>query len=59
MEESHSSRYSIHPGSTMMYCDLRKVYWWNSMKKSVVEFFVKYPNCQQVKVEHQMPGGVV
>ena len=26
MEEAHSSRYSIHPGSTKMYRDLREVY---------------------------------
>uniref|UniRef100_M1ABZ2 Gag-pol protein n=1 Tax=Solanum tuberosum TaxID=4113 RepID=M1ABZ2_SOLTU len=26
MEEAHSSRYSIHPGSTNMYRDLREVY---------------------------------
>ncbi|WMV58035.1 hypothetical protein MTR67_051420 [Solanum verrucosum] len=29
MREVHSSRYSIHPGSTKMYHDLREVYWWN------------------------------
>ncbi|KAH0695075.1 hypothetical protein KY285_022172 [Solanum tuberosum] len=27
MEEAHSSRYSIHPGSTKMYHNLREVYW--------------------------------
>ncbi|KAH0776452.1 hypothetical protein KY290_007863 [Solanum tuberosum] len=27
MEEAHSSRYSIHSGSTKMYRDLREVYW--------------------------------
>ena len=25
--ESHNSRYSIHPGATKMYRDLREVYW--------------------------------
>ena len=58
MEEDHSSRYSIHPGSTKMYRDLREVYWWNGMKKDIAEFVVKCPNCQQVKVEHQRPGGM-
>ncbi|WMV37480.1 hypothetical protein MTR67_030865 [Solanum verrucosum] len=58
MEEAHSSKYSIHPGSTMMYRDLKEVYWWNSMKKSVAEFVAKCPNCQQVKVEHQRPGSL-
>ncbi|WMV37061.1 hypothetical protein MTR67_030446 [Solanum verrucosum] len=57
MEEAHSSKYSIHPGSTKMYRDLREFYWWSSMKKCSAEFVVKCPNCQQVKVEHQSPGG--
>ncbi|KAH0748577.1 hypothetical protein KY290_027809 [Solanum tuberosum] len=38
MEEAHSSRYSIHLGSTKMYCDLREVYCWNSMKKGIAEY---------------------
>ncbi|KAH0738661.1 hypothetical protein KY290_037366 [Solanum tuberosum] len=58
MEEAHSSRYSIHPDSTKMYRDLREVYWWNGMKKGIAEFVAKCPNCQQVKVEHQRPGGL-
>ena len=27
LEEAHSSRYSIHPGFTKTYRDLREVYW--------------------------------
>ncbi|WMV41618.1 hypothetical protein MTR67_035003 [Solanum verrucosum] len=58
LEQAHSSRYSIHPRATKMYHDLRDVYWWNSMKRDIVEFIAKCPNCQQVKVEHQRPGGL-
>ncbi|KAH0637697.1 hypothetical protein KY289_037612 [Solanum tuberosum] len=58
MEEAHSSRYFIHPGSKKMYRDLREVYCWSSMKKGIAEFVAKCPNCQQVKVEHQRPGGL-
>ena len=54
MEELHSSKYSIHTGSTKMYCDLREVYLWEGMKKDIVEFVTKCPNCHQVKVEHQI-----
>ena len=46
MEEAHSSRYSIHPGSTKMYRDLREVYWWEGMKKDIARFVVKCSNCQ-------------
>ncbi|WMV47194.1 hypothetical protein MTR67_040579 [Solanum verrucosum] len=41
-----------------MYRDLREVFWWSSMKKGIAEFVAKCPNCQQVKVEHQRPGGL-
>ncbi|KAH0670724.1 hypothetical protein KY285_025700 [Solanum tuberosum] len=44
---------------TKMYRDLREVYWWNGMKKDIAEFISKCPNCQQVKVEHQRPGGLL
>ena len=37
MVEAHSSRYSIHPGSTKMYHDLKQIYWWDGMKKDIAE----------------------
>ena len=52
MEETHSYKFSIHPVSTKMYYDLRKVHWWSSMKRCIVEFIVKCLNSQQIKVEH-------
>ncbi|KAH0632967.1 hypothetical protein KY284_035753 [Solanum tuberosum] len=58
IEEAHSSKYFILPGSTKMYCDLRQVYWWSSIKKGIAEFVAKCPNCKQVKVENQRPSGM-
>ena len=58
LAEAHNSRYFIHPGATKMYRDLREVYWWNGMKRDIADFVAKCPNCQQVKVEHQKPGGM-
>ena len=58
MEEAHSSRNSIHPGSTKMFRNLRGVYWWEGMKKGIVEFVVRCLNCQQVKVEHERSGSL-
>ena len=43
--ESHSSRYSIHPGATKMYRDLKKHFWWNRMKRDIVDFVAQCPNC--------------
>ena len=48
----------MHLGATKMYRDLREVYWWNDMKRDIADFVSKCPNCQQVKVEHQKPGGM-
>nr|XP_009802235.1 PREDICTED: uncharacterized protein LOC104247816 [Nicotiana sylvestris] len=58
MDEAHSSRYSIHPGSTKMYKDLQEIYWWNRMKENISDFVARCLNCQQVKAEHQRPGGL-
>ncbi|XP_070057469.1 uncharacterized protein [Nicotiana tomentosiformis] len=38
LKEAHNSRYTIHPGSTKMYHDLKQFYWWKSMKKDVANF---------------------
>ncbi|XP_073153461.1 uncharacterized protein [Henckelia pumila] len=38
MSEAHKSKFSIHPGSTKMYRDLKGNFWWNGMKKDVAEF---------------------
>ena len=34
LSEAHESRYSIHPGSTKMYQDLKRNYWWPNIKKN-------------------------
>ena len=41
MEEAHFSAYSIHPGSTKMYHDLKDTYWWNGMKRDIADFVSK------------------
>ena len=58
MEEAHGSHYSIHPGATKSYHDLREVYWWDDLKRDIEEFVVKCPNAQQVKAKHIKPGGL-
>nr|GEV63057.1 zinc finger, CCHC-type, retrotransposon Gag domain protein [Tanacetum cinerariifolium] len=36
LEEAHKLKYSIHPGATKMYLDLKKNYWWPDMKSEIV-----------------------
>ena len=40
LSETHSSRYSIHPEATKMYCDLWEIYWWNGMKKDITSLWL-------------------
>ena len=57
--EAYSSRYSIHPGATKMYRDLKQHFWWSRMKRDIVDFVAQCPNGQQVKYEHQRPRGTL
>jgi len=59
LEEAHSSIYSMQPGGTKMYRDLKEYYWWNNMKCEIAEFVAKCLVWQQVKVEHQKPPGLL
>jgi hypothetical protein len=38
LDEAHLSRYSIHPGSTKMYHDLKQHYWWTKMKIEIARY---------------------
>ncbi|XP_069144507.1 uncharacterized protein [Solanum lycopersicum] len=49
--------YSIHPGATKMYHDLKQHFWRSRMKRDIVDFVAQCPNCQHVNNEHQRPGG--
>ncbi|XP_070032570.1 uncharacterized protein [Nicotiana tomentosiformis] len=58
LDEAHSSRYFIYPGDMKMYSDLRQHYWLRLMK-DIVECVTRCLNYQQVKYEHQRPGGLL
>ena len=57
LNEAHNTPYSVHPGSTKMYQDLKTRYWWTGLKKDVAEFVQKCLNCQMIKAEHKLPAG--
>lgn len=57
MDEAHKSKFSIHPGATKMYRDLREGYWWPSMKRDVAKYVEECLTCRKVKAEHQRPHG--
>jgi hypothetical protein len=53
LREAHDSAYSIQPGSTKIYHDLKNKYWWYGMKRAIAEYVALCDNCQRVKVERQ------
>ncbi|KAK1629506.1 hypothetical protein QYE76_003821 [Lolium multiflorum] len=57
LREAHQTPYSIHPGSTKMYMDLKELFWWNNMKREIAQYVAECHTCQRVKAEHQSPAG--
>ena len=54
--DANATPYSIHPGGTKMYKDLKPLFWWPGMKKDIAQFVSQCLTGQQVKTEHQRPS---
>ncbi|KAL4324148.1 hypothetical protein GQ457_11G026740 [Hibiscus cannabinus] len=59
LTEAHSSPFSMHPGSTKMYRDLKDEYYWVGLKKDEAEFVSNCMVCPRVKAEYQFPSGLL
>ena len=55
LREFHCSRFSVHPGGTKIYQDLRRQYYWSGMKRHVWDFVRRCLTCQKVKAKPQKP----
>jgi hypothetical protein len=56
LDEAHTSRYSIHPGSTKMYHDLRQQFWWTRMKHEATRYVSECDTCRKVKADYMKLG---
>jgi hypothetical protein len=45
LDEAHMSKYSIHPGSTKMYHDIREQFWWTRMRREPARYVSKCDTC--------------
>jgi hypothetical protein len=52
LDEAHLSKFTIHPGSTKMYRDLRENFWWSNMKGKIAEYVSGCDTCQRIKASH-------
>ncbi|KAA0051012.1 hypothetical protein E5676_scaffold675G00890 [Cucumis melo var. makuwa] len=59
LTEAHNSLFFMHPGSTKMYQDLKRVYWWRNMNREVTNVVSRCLVCQQVKAQRQRPAGLL
>jgi hypothetical protein len=59
LKEAHRSLYCAHPGVKKMYADMKNLFFWVGMKRDVVHFVAKCLECQQVKVDHHHPVGLL
>jgi hypothetical protein len=59
LDEAHASRYSIHPGSTKMYQDLRQQFWWTRIKWETACYVLECDTYRKVKANYMKPGGLL
>ena len=59
LDEAHSSKLSINPGSSKMYQDLKPRFWWTMMKKEIEAYVARCDTCCRVKAIHLKPAGLL
>jgi hypothetical protein len=59
LDEAHASRYSIHPGSTKMYHDIRQQFWWTRMKRETARYVSECGTCRKVKADYMKLRGLL
>nr|GEV80023.1 putative reverse transcriptase domain-containing protein [Tanacetum cinerariifolium] len=47
MDETHKTRYYVHPGADKMYHDHRDMYWWSGMKRDIAIYVSKCLTCSK------------
>jgi hypothetical protein len=52
LDEAHKSKFSIHPGSTKIYQDLKQNFWWSNMKMDIAKYVAECDTCHRMKASH-------
>jgi hypothetical protein len=58
-DEAHMSKFSIHLGSTKMYQDLKRNFWWSNMKVDIDKYVAECDTCHRMKASHLKSTGVL
>jgi hypothetical protein len=59
LDEAHTSWYSIHPGRSNMYQDLRQQFWWTRMKGEAARYVSECDTCRKVNVDYMKDRGLL
>jgi hypothetical protein len=59
LDEAHKSKFSIHPGRTKMYQDLKQNFWWSNMKVDIAKYVAECDTCHWRKASHLKLAGVL
>jgi hypothetical protein len=59
LDEAHLSKFSMYPGSTKMYHDLKPLYWWTRIKREIAQYVAKCDTCQRIKACHLKSAGAL
>jgi hypothetical protein len=59
LNEAHTSRYSIYPGSIKMYHDLRQQFWWTIMKHETAHYVSECDTYRKVQADYMKPRGLL
>jgi hypothetical protein len=59
LSEAHRVVYMAHLGVTKMRVDLKPLFFSRGMKANIVNYVARCLECQQVKVEHRHPAGLL
>jgi hypothetical protein len=59
LDEAHLSKFSMHPGSTKMYQDLKQNFWWTRMMQEIARYVSECDIYQRVKASHLKTAGIL
>jgi hypothetical protein len=59
LDEAHLYKFSIHPGSSKMYQDLKQNFWWTRMMREISQHIAECDTCQRVKASHLKVAGTL
>jgi hypothetical protein len=59
LDEADLSKFSIHPGSSKMYQDLKGNFWWSNMKVDIAKYVSECDTCSRIKASHLKTAGTL